>query len=246
MNYLKLEKFMVIGICDDEKSVVDILEEKVKKYIPNAKVVRFLNGESLLNGFASLDILLLDIQIPDINGMEVSRKIRRTNKNLQIIFVTGLEEYVFEAFDVAALHYLVKPIDEKKLACVLKMAQEKLDMIDKNNEKNFNIIVASNGIHIKIYLKDIIYAEVFNRKIVIHTINDDIEYYGKMSDLENMVGEDFFRPHRAYLINMKYVEKYDSNNIYLEKGQVLMAKKNYKNFVKHYMDYSIKEVKNVK
>lgn len=67
-----------------------------------------------------------------------------------------------------------------------------------------------------------------------------------MSDLENMVGEDFFRPHRAYLINMKYVEKYDSNNIYLEKGQVLMAKKNYKNFVKHYMDYSIKEVKNVK
>ena len=126
------------------------------------------------------------------------------------------------------------------------MAQEKLDMIDKNNEKNFNIIVASNGIHIKIYLKDIIYAEVFNRKIVIHTINDDIEYYGKMSDLENMVGEDFFRPHRAYLINMKYVEKYDSNNIYLEKGQVLMAKKNYKNFVKHYMDYSIKEVKNVK
>ena len=80
MNYLKLEKFMVIGICDDEKSVVDILEEKVKKYIPNAKVVRFLNGESLLNGFASLDILLLDIQMPDINGMEVSRKIRRTNK----------------------------------------------------------------------------------------------------------------------------------------------------------------------
>ena len=92
------------------------------------------------------------------------------------------------------------------------------------------------------YLDDIVYAEVFNRKIVIHTTTDDIEYYGKMSELQDMAGENFFRPHRAYLINMRYVERYDSSHIYLEKGPVTMAKQNYKCFVESYMKYSMRGI----
>ena len=68
-------------------------------------------------------------------------------------------------------------------------------------------------------------------------MNETIEYYGKMSDLEALTGDNFFRPHRAYLINFKYVEKYDATTIYLEKGTVLMAKQNYPEFVKKYMKY---------
>mgnify|MGYP002512828280 CR=1 FL=1 len=86
-------------------------------------------------------------------------------------------------------------------------------------------------------LDEIIYAEVFNRKVVIHKMNDEIEYYGKMSDLEAFVGDSFFRPHRAYLINFKYVERYDSTTIYLERGTVLMAKLKFPEFVKKYMRY---------
>ena len=75
-----------------------------------------------------------------------------------------------------------------------------------------------------------------------HTTTDDIEYYGKMSELQDMAGENFFRPHRAYLINMRYVERYDSSHIYLEKGQVTMAKQNYKCFVESYMKYSMRGI----
>ena len=108
---------------------------------------------------------------------------------------------------------------------------------DVNETEERYLMINSGGAHIKVILEDIVYAEIFNRKIVIHKLNDTIEYYGKMSDLESLAGDSFFRPHRAYLINFKYVEKYDASTVYLENGSVLMAKQNYPEFVKRYMKY---------
>ena len=88
------------------------------------------------------------------------------------------------------------------------------------------------------WIKDIIYAEVFNRKIILHKTDGDLEYYGKMSELEKQVGNAFFRSHRAYLIHFKYVEKYNATTIYLEKGTAIMAKQNYPEFVKRYLKYN--------
>lgn len=73
------------------------------------------------------------------------------------------------------------------------------------------IMVQTAGSHIKIFLRDIVYAEVYNRKVIIHTRSTDIEYYGKLQELSDMAGTDFFRTHRAYLVHFKYVEKYDAN-----------------------------------
>ena len=101
-------------------------------------------------------------------------------------------------------------------------------------------MVHAGGSHIKVCIEDIVSAEVFNRIVIIHKLDEDIRYYGKLSDLEKIAGKDFFRPHRAYLINFKYVERYDSSVIYLEKGQALIAKQNYSEFVKRYLRY-IKE-----
>lgn len=231
---------MIIGICDDEKNIRDIIEDKIKKLVPGAKVIQFSSGDNFLMCAMDLDLLFLDIRMPGTDGIQVAKAIRDINKDLLIVFVTGLEEYVFQAFDVGALHYLVKPIDDNKLAKVLDKAKESIELKKKTYEKRKSIIVSAKGIHTRVFVDEIIYAEVFNRKIVIYTQGNVIEYYGKLSDLQKMVGEDFFRPHRAYLINMKYVEKYDACNIYLEKGQVLMAKQNYKNFVESYMKYLMK------
>ena len=99
-------------------------------------------------------------------------------------------------------------------------------------------MINNGGVHTKVMLDDIVYAEVFNRKVVIHKLDDELEYYGKMSDLEAVAGESFFRTHRGYLVNFKYVVKYNATTIYLEKGTVLMAKKNYPEFVKKYMKYN--------
>ncbi len=233
---------MIIGICDDEKDVRAFLKQKIEQYT-DADILLYEDGEALMQSDTKPDILFLDIQMPGTDGMQIARRIREHDKSMQIVFVTGIEDYVFEAFDVEALNYLVKPIDDKKLEAVLKIAQEKITNSIKPIDTRQSIVVSAGGIHTKIYLDDIIYAEVFNRKIMIHTTSENIEYYGKLTELEDMAGENFFRPHRAYLINMKYVERYDATNIYLEKGQVLMAKQNYKNFVRRYMEYTMKGLK---
>ena len=231
---------MQIAICDDEKNIRELIGDKVKTQFPEAEIDFYSSGDELLLSDKPMDILFLDIQMSGRNGMETARELRKKDKRTIIIFVTAAEEYVFQAFDVGAFHYIVKPIDDEKFTEVLCRAVEELadmNLYDKPHDEK-HLLINNGGVHIKVKIDDIIYAEVFNRKVVIHKMDETIEYYGKMSDLETLAGDSFFRPHRAYLINFKYVEKYDSTTIYLEKGTALMAKQNYSEFVKKYMKYN--------
>ena len=230
---------MRIAICDDEKNIRELIANKVLKQYPEAEIVFFSSGEELLLSDKYIDILFLDIQMSGRNGMETARELRKKDKNVIVIFVTAVEEYVFQAFDVGAFNYIVKPIDDMRFADILCRAMDArgLQSIATKEPEEKYVMINNSGVHTKVILDEIVYAEVFNRKVVIHKMNDEIEYYGKMSDLEALTGDSFFRPHRAYLINFKYVEKYDATTIYLEKGTVLMAKQNYPEFVKKYMKY---------
>ena len=228
---------MRIGVCDDEKNIRELINNKIKKEYPESEIVFFKSGEDFLLVSKDIDILFLDIQMPGRNGIEIAREIRKKNKKTILIFVTAMEDYVFEAFDVKAFNYIVKPFNDNRFIDVLNKAIKEFNFSGEDEKETNYVIVSNRGMHTKVKLDEIIYAEVFNRKVVIHKIDEEIEYYGKMSELEILAGESFFRSHRAYLINFKYVEKYDAKTIYMEKGKVLMAKKNYPEFVKKYMKY---------
>lgn len=233
---------MLIAICDDEKEIRDMLAEKVRRLYPQAELSCFQSGEELLVSNSQPDILLLDIRLTGKSGMETAREFRRKHKNTILIFVTALEDYVFQAFDVGAFHYLVKPFDDIKFGEVLRNATEQLE--DRKN-KEFestkdvpSLIITTGGKHIIVNFQDIVYAEVFDRKVMIHTMDSDIEYYGRLKDLEKKAGEGFYRPHRAYLVNFDFIRKYDATTIYMKKGRALMAKQNYQGFVKSYLRYN--------
>ena len=233
---------MKIGICDDEKEIREMLRDKVQSLYPKADILLYASGEELLAGKLP-DVLLLDIQMQGKSGIETAKELRLIDEHLIIIFVTALEDYVFQAFDVDALHYLVKPFSEEKFSEVLrKAARQFADR--KNRESGYtkkerpNLLITTGGKHIMVNFEDIVYAEVFDRKVMIHTMNEDIEYYGKLKELEEKAGDDFYRPHRAYLVNFNFIRKYDATTIYLEKGQALMAKQNYQGFVKSYLRYN--------
>lgn len=233
---------MQIAICDDEKLIREQLAGKLQKLCPDAHISDYASGEALLSADEEPDILFLDIQMQGMGGMEAAKELRKKNKKLILIFVTALEEYVFQAFDVGAFHYLVKPFSDEKFTSVFQKAAKQykeLEEKDKTVEDHERyLMITSKGIHRKVLMEDIIFAEVFNRKVVIHTKQEEIEYYGKLSDLENKAGEDFFRTHRAYLVHFKYVVKYDASTVWLKKGEALIAKPKYPAFVQSYLQYN--------
>ena len=234
---------MQIAVCEDEKEIRDLLAEKSGKLYPEAELSLYQSGEELLLSEKEPDILLLDIQMPGKNGMETAKELRRKNKKTIIIFVTALDDFVFQAFDVGAFHYLVKPFEDGKFAEVLRNAVEQFEDRKKlegagRKGKMPGLMITAGGKHITVNLEDVVYAEVFDRKVILHTKDEDIEYYGKMKELEEKAGDEFYRTHRSFLVNFGFVRKYDAAIVYLEKGQALMAKRNYQEFVKQYLRYN--------
>lgn len=245
-----------IAICDDDKGMQEILRRKIEEFCADAEMTYGIvccdSGEEVLQQEPTPDILFLDIQMPGKNGMETARELCSRHSGTILIFVTALSEYVYDAFDVGALHYLVKPFSDEKLWEVLDRALRQHRERQKTNHSASGqveeqetgqaqspefILIKKGGVSMKISLSDIVYAEVFNRKVMLHTVQGDIEYYGKLTDLSEMAGEDFYRTHRAYLVNLRYVEKYTATTIWTERGTALISKKQFAGFVRHYMQY---------
>lgn len=234
---------MRIAVCDDEKEIRNMFAEKIRSLCPEADLSLYRSGEELLLSAAAPDILLLDIQMPGKDGMETARQLRRKNKNTILIFVTAFDGFVFQAFDVGAFHYLVKPFDDGKFAEVLQNAVRQFGDRKKTEDPAGkgelpSLLITAGGQHIAVRPEDIVYAEVYDRKVILHTMDSDIEYYGKMKELEQKTGDGFYRTHRSFLVNFEFIRKYDATTVYLEKGQALMAKQNYAEFVRRYLRYN--------
>ncbi|MBR5407824.1 MAG: response regulator transcription factor [Lachnospiraceae bacterium] len=231
---------MLIAICDDEKRICSIFTEKVKGFCPDAEVVSYTSGSALLNSGSFPDILLLDIRMPDMSGMDVAKVLRDKGWRKILIFITGEEDQVFNAFDLKAFHFLVKPVADEKLRTVIMNAMEELRRIVKTSVSSDKYISIQSGpSHISINLSQLLYAEVFNRKIILHMDKENIEYYGQLSALEELVDKDFYHIHRSYLVNMKYVQKYDRSSVtLLNSDNIPIARREYDGFLKTYMEYS--------
>lgn len=236
-----MEDEMRIGICDDEAAVRHELCRMLKQYNNTITLCQYVSGEDCLREQNLPDILFLDIKMSGIDGMQVARTLRQRGKKVLLIFVTADESMVFDAFDVAALHYLVKPIQKEKLYAVMELALKALGK-EQLQEQEQSILVKSGNVKRTIYQKDIMYVEVLNRILTIHTLSEDIDCYGRLRDFQTQLGMDFFRSHRSYLVNLRHVNKYNASTIYLTKGQVPVSKKQYPVFVHSYMKYLKKEM----
>ncbi len=235
---------MRIAICDDEKRICAILAEKVRKIYPDAEIITYASGKELLNADELPDILLLDIRMPEINGMDVAKTLRDRDWRKILIFITGEEDQVFQSFDLQAFHFLVKPVADEKLKEVLDNARKELERYgDISGKQDKYIEIQSGTAHIRINLSQLLYAEVYERKTILHMKKENIEYYGQLSALEELVGKDFYRIHRSYLVNMKYVERYDRTSVTTLGGNIIpIARREYDGFLKAYMEYSRRRI----
>ena len=239
---------MKLAICDDEKRIRDMVAEAVREVSENIEIETYADAQRILSPEFDADILLLDIQMPGTDGMNASKILRSNGKKTVIVFVTALEEQVFNAFDVGAFNYIVKPFAKGRIKDVIRGAIEQAEEVrsiektlaekSDGNEKNRSITVKSGGANTRVILSEVRYAEIFDRRIVLHMADrDDIEYYGRISDLEKIAGKDYFRVHRAYLINLGYVKSYDSKAVHMEGNDIPVARGKYPELIKAYMSY---------
>ncbi len=224
---------MDIAVADDEKTIREHICGMIKKQNPEYNLSAYSTGEELLAAEKNFDIVFLDIHMENMNGIDTARILRERSDDTIIIFITALKEYVFDALDLYAFHYLLKPIDEKKFSQVLKKAAEAV-----KHSKNNRLFIKTKNITID--QSDIIYIESRGKKADIHIIgkNKPIEIYASMDEFEKQLGESFYRSHRAYIVNMSHISQYDKESITVLSGErIYLTKKKYGEFVKAYMWY---------
>ena len=225
---------MNIAVVDDEKLILKQIGGLIEKQMPNCCLDTYVTGDELLGAGKRFDIVFLDIQMDGMDGIETAKRLRKRQDDIVLIFVTGNREYVFDALDLYAFHYLLKPVDENKFREVLERAAEE---VAKKKEKRFLFLKKRN---LTLDQADILYIESRAKKVEIHTdgFKDIIEIYATMEELEGQLGEDFYRCHRAYIVNMAHITEYDNDSITITNGdKIYLTKKKYGDFVKAYMWY---------
>ena len=237
-----------IAVCDDEKNIRAYLVSLIKKQAIECSIMEYASADEYLSDGREYDLLFLDIEMGGsgalMDGMELARNIRAMDTGRQpiIIFVTGYEKYVYDAFDVGAFQYLVKPVDEHKFAEVFSRAVGQIaSEVEKRRKK---LVIPYAGGSKAIPFHDIYYMESQNHNIVLYlksgnqTCTSRLEYYGKIGDLEKELAGQFYRIHRGYLINLFHVESYDRTEVRMANGdKLLLSRYKYDGFVQAYMEY---------
>ena len=232
-----------VAICDDEKNIRTYLFSLIKKQGTECEITEYASADEYLSECREHDLLFLDIEMnmddtTDKNGMWLAKQLRNRNLTKQpiIIFVTGYEKYVFDAFDVGAFQYLLKPVDEQKFVKVFKRAVDLL--VTETEQRKKVLIVPFANDKRAIPLTDIYYMESQGHKIVLKLKNEKLEYYAKIGELEKELEGQFYRIHKGYLINLFHVEGYSKTEVTMANGDKLsISKYKYDAFVKAYMEY---------
>ena len=210
-----------IAICDDADAERRYVSDMVKSWEAHdghtVHTDTFSSAESFLFHSAEesdYDILLLDIEMGAMDGVTMAKQLRKENDTVQIIFITGYSDYISEGYEVAALHYLVKPVKKEKLFSVLDRAAEKL----MRNERVLNFEVGGEMVRVPIY--QIRYAEVFGNYVTVHAASD-IHIKMTLGEIEKQLDDRFYRVGRSAVVNLTQISRVTRTEIVLADGTAI-------------------------
>ena len=211
-----------VAIIEDNDSDYNFLSDNIDKYSKEKacefSISRYVSALKFLSEYkADADIILMDIELPDINGVEASEKLRLIDENVPLVFITNIAHLAIKGYGVSATDFIVKPVNYYKLQVLLTK------LIKLINAKSDDMLSVQAGHYLeRIRLSDINYIEIEAHKITYHTFTKDVVTYGSMNALEKSLPLDkFYRCYQSYIINLKHVISYDGENITMKNGVIL-------------------------
>ena len=210
-----------VAIVDDSTTDAEFVKGILNSWADlrqaNIQAEVFPSAEAFLFRYAEdkdWDILLLDIEMGAMDGVTMAKRVRQDNETMQIVFITGYSDYIAEGYEVAALHYLMKPVNREKLLTVLDRALEKR----KQEERCLNLEAYGEMVRIPFY--EIRYLDVHQNYVTVHA-KADYTVKRTLGDFEKELDDRFCRVGRAMILNLKYIQRVTKTEVRLSDGTVL-------------------------
>lgn len=229
-----------IAICEDEDIHAEILEKNLilwsteRDEVINLK--RFVSGESLIFQIEDecFDLIILDIQMGILSGVETAYKIREKNDEVGLVFVTSREEFALKGYGVGAINYILKPANKEQIFSTMDRFIKNFKL-EKTDRKYLNIV---SGKEVrKLDVETIIYCVVFSHYTDVITAKETINLKKKLSELEEELPQEIFlKPHRSYLINVKRIKQVLKDEVIMDNGDKVPIARGKRDFiVENYM-----------
>ena len=210
-----------IAICDDSSEALSVLQQGISTHSMsnNFSIKSFYSSTLLLDTIknkSAFDLIFLDVDMPEINGIDLGKSIRLLLPKCYIVFVTNYPQYALDAYECEAYHYLIKPIDTNKLHNVL-------DKICKNfKDENSEYIIRGRFENVKVLIKDILYVEYSDKQLWFHIDDPKHSTYqikgGLSKTHEKLQMFGFFKCHEAFTINLAKISRFEGYNVFLVNG----------------------------
>lgn len=212
-----------IAVCDDDTQFAENMKIQIqniaKQNFVDAEIDVFWNGESLVNAVidgASFDMIYLDIEMENEDGISAAKKIRMYDKTVLIIYVTSHETYMKESFSVRPFQFLIKPVCPAQMEECFRTAYEDISSSDSYFRYKYQ------RMNRKVVIRDILYFESNRRKIRVITEKEVFEFYGKLNEIEERLKAataSFLRVHQSFLVNYKHVEGISYDFVLMDNGK---------------------------
>ncbi|MDE7206749.1 MAG: LytTR family DNA-binding domain-containing protein [Lachnospiraceae bacterium] len=216
-----------IAICDDEKDFVTYLTELIERYAAETgeeiRITPFYDGMELIERYdTSIDLIFLDIQMRLADGLYTAERVRQFDEEVGIIFLTTLTQYGLKGYQYQAVNYIIKPIQYVRLKTELNQWLKKHAQFGHSKNDSPAIVVVNDSGKYKVFLKSLRYVETFNRKLLLHTEQENIISYKSMKEMEQeLAAAGFVRCHTSYLVNLLYIKGVKKLELELITGEKL-------------------------
>lgn len=235
---------MNIAVCDDEEIQRSLLKGYLEAWAEAGshalRISLFSTGRQFLESLKKthFDIVLLDIQMPDMDGMSAAKALRETDDQTGIFFVTGYEDYLVQGYEVEAFRYLIKPVSEEKLWAALDQFLKK-----RGGQKRVLMAETPDGVR-RVDAEEICYMEAFAHSCELHTLSECITVKSGISALEKeavRIGVPLFRCHRSYAVNIAQVRAIEREAALLSDGsRIPVSRRLYQELNRQFIDYFLK------